>query len=276
MDKHSDEWILKKYLSCAPVVLALIRSIDCRYFSGVKLEGRILDLGCGDGMFTNILFRGARDKVIAGIDSNLIELKKAQKSNTYKYLVDGNITNMPFQSNYYDAVISNSVLEHVQDVDLALKEISRILKNDGYLVFTVPSPYLSQHMFFPAVIRRIGLISLATKYSAFKNKVWQHLHIYPPQVWIDKLNAHHLRTIRFNYIHPQAVTRICDIFTFFGAMSLLWRKVFNRLLLFPGNFRGWLFAKFFRHLYYLESTEGSTIFIIARKQGRYDTDKKIV
>lgn len=265
VNNSADERILKDYLSCAPVVLALIRAIDCRYFLEAKIEGRILDLGCGDGLFTKILFKSSRDRVFAGIDLNLIELKKAKESNVYRYLVDGNITNLPFQSNYYDAVISNSVLEHVQDIDLAIKEINRILKTGGYLVFTVPSQYLSQHLFFSAVMKKIGLAYFATRYNAFKNKIWKHLHIYPAKVWIDKLNAHSLNIIRLNYIHPQAVTRICDIFTLFGAVSLLWRKLFNRLVLFPGNFRGWLLSNFFRDLYYLESEEGSTLFIIAQK-----------
>lgn len=44
----------------------------------------------------------------------------------------------PFESEYFDLVITEDVLEHIDDVNLAFKEINRILKPHKFHVFTVP------------------------------------------------------------------------------------------------------------------------------------------
>lgn len=46
--------------------------------------------------------------------------------------------NLSFSDSSFDVIISNDVLEHVPDVHVALKEAHRVLKNNGFLIFTIP------------------------------------------------------------------------------------------------------------------------------------------
>jgi SAM-dependent methyltransferase len=48
------------------------------------------------------------------------------------------IMRLTYGDNHFDLVVNSDVLEHVPDYKRALHEISRILKDDGYFVFTVP------------------------------------------------------------------------------------------------------------------------------------------
>ena len=48
------------------------------------------------------------------------------------------IEDMPYRLNYFDAVVSTDVLEHVLDLNLAVKNILRVLKKDGILIIRVP------------------------------------------------------------------------------------------------------------------------------------------
>ncbi len=48
------------------------------------------------------------------------------------------ITNIEFPDKSFDAVIINHVLEHIQDENMALHEINRILDNGGLFVFSMP------------------------------------------------------------------------------------------------------------------------------------------
>lgn len=48
------------------------------------------------------------------------------------------ITNIPFQNNYFDYVITNHVLEHVKNENEAVKEVMRVLKKDGTWIFSFP------------------------------------------------------------------------------------------------------------------------------------------
>lgn len=48
------------------------------------------------------------------------------------------IRSLPFGDSVADAVLCAQVLEHVQDPDKALRELRRILKDDGYLILSTP------------------------------------------------------------------------------------------------------------------------------------------
>lgn len=57
-----------------------------------------------------------------------------QKGVTHK--VD--ITKLPFADGTYDVVMAHHVLEHIDDDALAMRELARILKPDGFGIFSVP------------------------------------------------------------------------------------------------------------------------------------------
>ncbi len=48
------------------------------------------------------------------------------------------IRNMPFENDYFDIVLCNHVLEHIDNEKLALKEIYRVLKKGGWAILQVP------------------------------------------------------------------------------------------------------------------------------------------
>jgi len=45
---------------------------------------------------------------------------------------------LSFSDDFFDLVLMTDVLEHVPDLDLALRELVRVLKSDGSIVLTVP------------------------------------------------------------------------------------------------------------------------------------------
>lgn len=49
-----------------------------------------------------------------------------------------NLEKISFESNTFDIIISSDVMEHVRDYKAAHMEISRVLKNGGKYIFTVP------------------------------------------------------------------------------------------------------------------------------------------
>lgn len=48
------------------------------------------------------------------------------------------LQNIPFENDSFDIVVTEDVLEHVENIEKALNEINRILKMDGFHIFTVP------------------------------------------------------------------------------------------------------------------------------------------
>ncbi len=107
-------------------------------FSQIPLKGKtILDWGCGIGRFTSNIAKKA--KKVVGIDYAKGMIKEAAKRNkrarNISFLVmDG--YNMTFKKNSFDAVICLGSFEAI-DLDKALAEISRVLKKNGYISFSM-------------------------------------------------------------------------------------------------------------------------------------------
>ncbi|WP_242117938.1 class I SAM-dependent methyltransferase [Aestuariivivens sediminicola] len=57
------------------------------------------------------------------------------------------ITNIPFENNSFDFILCSHVLEHVPNDKLAMKELNRVLRNDGFGIFMVPIDYNRLHTY---------------------------------------------------------------------------------------------------------------------------------
>lgn len=96
----------------------------------MRLQGKTLDVGCGIGDF--LAFRPST----LGIDINLKAVEFCKNKGLPVKLMYGNL--IPFPKHFFDSVILDNVLEHVEDPIPLLLEISRVLKNNGTFVVGVP------------------------------------------------------------------------------------------------------------------------------------------
>lgn len=101
-------------------------------------DDRVLDLGCGNGRFVELMREKGADYY--GIDSSekLIEICQKKYIGARFQVADG--FNLPFADNYFDKVFSISVLHHIPSKEFRLKflaESKRVLKPGGFLVIRV-------------------------------------------------------------------------------------------------------------------------------------------
>jgi ubiquinone/menaquinone biosynthesis C-methylase UbiE len=54
-------------------------------------------------------------------------------------IINGSITELPFPDNHFDIVCAFDVIEHVEDHELAAKELCRVCSPEGFIVATVPA-----------------------------------------------------------------------------------------------------------------------------------------
>lgn len=94
------------------------------------IKGKVLDVGCGSKPYKN-LFSWVE---YTGID--IAQNGHDHQNEEIDIYYDGK--NIPFNSGEFDSAVSFEVLEHVFNPDELLKEIHRILKNEGILMITVP------------------------------------------------------------------------------------------------------------------------------------------
>ena len=98
----------------------------------------VLDYGCGQGGWIEILSNRFLNAKICGIDisDKAIELatKKFPQYNFFSF----NGETAPFADNSFDLIFSYHVLEHVYDIQKTIFNISRLLKKSGYLCIIFP------------------------------------------------------------------------------------------------------------------------------------------
>ncbi len=117
---------------------------------------RLLDLGCGDGSLV-IAFRRI------GLDAHGCDVELSRPAPCL-WQIQFEPYRLPFPDRSFDIVVSQSVMEHVQDWDETISEVARVLKPDG-----------STFHLFPARLRPVEAHVLVPFASVWQQAWWLRL-----------------------------------------------------------------------------------------------------
>lgn len=124
------------------------------FISNNLRKGKILDIGCGSYPYF-LINTNFKDKY--GIDPSL-NLKELKTNNLNLQSADITKTKFSFKDNYFDVITMLAVFEHIDNdrLNFILKEIKRVLKNNGLFIITTPAPWSDKLLHQMA---KVGLIS---------------------------------------------------------------------------------------------------------------------
>lgn len=139
----------------------------------------ILDLGCAQGILSYFLRQKGGFWISTDLD--FINLKTTQN------LLKKNLAQMgpgifPFKSKSFEMVVSLDYLEHLENDELCLEEIHRVLKKGGHLVLVTPH---TGRLFFLHKLR--SLLGLKLEFYGHKREGYSLKDLR------EKLNKAHLR-----------------------------------------------------------------------------------
>jgi len=151
--------------------------------------GKVLDVGCGPGIMAMELVK--RDCDFWGMDLSLEMLKQGNKifgPNRKVHFFNGTAENLCFSNNAFDAVISMGVIEFVNNDELAIKEMIRVLQPGGILI-----------------------VAFISKYSPFR--LWRDFVFYPPTYFIRRIYYKFAKRPRKPHIKQRTYTEksICKM-----------------------------------------------------------------
>lgn len=263
---YNNKDYFEKYLESFPDApsLVLVRSVELKNFPTEFLIPPILDLCCGDGFFSAAL--GLKDIYGCDISENAIQL--SQEKGVYSDLKICDICKLPYSDDSFNSIFSNCALEHVEKVNIALSEVSRVLASGGYLIMTVPSELLLIRFPPKKFFESIGMRKLGEKLLAAYNKKQVHRNILPSEQWEDLLSYSGLKIIKKFYFFDESGYKIAMFYDW--LLTLRVYNIANRFLklIFPVGAR----KTFWRRLlmkYYLSSTpleKGGELVIIAKNE----------
>lgn len=140
-------------------------------------RGSLLEAGCGLGIYLGHL--APYFDSVAGID---IELPRLKEGLAYTQRLAGAVgEHLPFPAASFDLVLSNEVLEHVQDDHLSAAEMVRVLKPGGRLALFVPNrgyPFETHGIYWRGRYRfgNIPLVNYLPR--ALRNRLAPHVRVY--------------------------------------------------------------------------------------------------
>ena len=256
--------LLWKHLKTIPAFRAILRAIEARFYQQFELTGPILDVGCGDGHFAQVTF----EKPIAvGIDPWWGPLQHSARSGMYELLIQGMGHKMPFPDEQFATAMSNSVLEHIPDIQPVLNETSRVLKTNGRFFMTMPCHHFDAYLGGVNAFQRLNAPGLADWYGTFFNNICRHAHVDHPAIWAERLAQAGFVIDRWQYYFSQKATQALEIGHLQGAPSVVMRALTGHWVVAPWESSLARVDQWLRPFYEEETAvdEGAYIFIVARK-----------
>lgn len=184
--------------------LAVFNSIlDCSVVAGQ----RWLDLGCGAGVLTaELVKRGAQ---VVALDGSPTMLEAAQHSVPQQSarFIQGNVQSLLWSEDAaFDGVLCSSVIEYVDDPNQLLREISRILKDGGSLIISMP-PQRSLLRILQKIVRQILTPFGIDKFAYLSVSTFE---VNPNSVvgWLGQFNLHKVRISSFDPVLPDYLLKI--------------------------------------------------------------------
>lgn len=145
--------------------------------TGDIMSGRILDNGCGVGMYVQHLQPHAG--AIIGMEYDLERAREARCVSPN--ILCGAGENIPLPDESLDVILSHEVLEHVQNDRKAVEEMTRLLRPGGRMVIFVPNrgyPFETHGIYWRGRYH-FGNIPLVNYLpDSLRNRLAPHVRVY--------------------------------------------------------------------------------------------------
>ena len=159
---------------------------------------KVLELGCGSGA----MWKGHEDVigrcseiVFSDFSAGMLETARTnigEYPNTRFQVID--IQDIPFEDEYFDMVIDNFMMYHVQDLDKALSEVSRVLKKSG--------------IFYAGTSGEKGIMETIVKWLGFEGV---YVNTFSLENGGERLEKHFSHVATMKYIDSLEVTDLDDL-----------------------------------------------------------------
>lgn len=149
----------------------------------------IVDFGCGNGKILGEIIKINLKAKLIGLDVSETALEEAKKNLSevefYK-IVDGE--KFPLNDGIADFIFSSEVIEHIYDTENAFKEITRILKPGGKILFTTP---------YHGFIKNLLIAFFA--FNKHFNPTGAHIRFFTKKTLLGLLNKNNFKLIKVGY-----------------------------------------------------------------------------
>jgi len=191
-----------------------------------------LDIGCSGNSFLYFLHKSFHNSLLDLANLPLKQYVKKKTNSNFKNVshffhpLCGDVTHLPYRNKSFDFLSMLDVIEHIKNDEHAIAEISRILKNNGLVVVTVPHrmKYYTHQDNLIGHYRRYEIKQIISKFGKSGFKCIEVFGIYGQIMrisYIQSTNAErvekNLVSLRDNYENNVYFRKIWDSFVWIIA-----------------------------------------------------------
>lgn len=231
-----------KQLRALPYFRALLRAVEADFYKDFELAEPVYDLGCGDGHFASLVFER---KIAVGLDPAHASLREAIGWGAYDGVVQALGHRAPLPGGRFASAISNSVLEHIPNLQEVLNETGRLVRPGALFLFCVPNHRWPENLSVASFLRRIGLKGLAAAYTRLFTRISRHVNMLSPEDWQPRLAEAGFEIEAWWHYFPPASLHALEWGHYFGLPSYVARVLFGRWVLTPARWNLGLVERLF-------------------------------
>ncbi|MDP2926557.1 MAG: class I SAM-dependent methyltransferase [bacterium] len=178
-----------------------------------KEKDKVLDVGCGNGRFLDLLGQKKIDYI--GVDNSEEQIREAQKKYPDRNFLVADALNLPFPNDSFDKVFLIAVLHHIPSINLRIKvlaELQRVLKPGGFLLLTVWRPPLAEILkliskySFLRLIRR-SKMDFGDVLVPWGSRVERYYHFFKKSEIMELANRAGFKTLKSEIVRNQTGKR---------------------------------------------------------------------
>lgn len=253
------KYFIKEYLTNRPLFFSFIRPQEAYLFKKyAKLKKPILDFGCGDGFFAKTVF--GKGIIDLGLDVDGSRISESKLDKVYKRTAVYDGKKIPFKDGYFKTVISNCVLEHIDNLDQITAEIYRVLKPNCFFYVSVATDKWEEYLF--------GTRFLGDLYKKFMRKKQHHYTLLSKDGWRKKFTLAEFKIEKaIGYIPPKTA-QVLDAAHYFSLPSIISHKLFKKWVIFPSVMKSTFFVKLINNISHSVTTNDNSaaLFFQLRKK----------
>ena len=170
-------------------------------YVNVKENQYYLEVGCGNGHVCKYLSRKYNLNVTGtDVDPEMIQFAKENIDDITRIrFLNMDATTMPFEDNEFDIVLSFGVLHHIGGWKKALREISRVLRPQGFFIFGDLAYSRFTTKIFSPIIKNYGVYTIDDIIHCLKKNNFKVIHRERSTGMVMKYHSIVFQNIKQNY-----------------------------------------------------------------------------
>jgi len=188
----------------APADMLVSRIIE---YGKIDANYTVLDVGCGTGRFS-LCISAIKEPILCALEPSIEMLKQAVAKDKSKrvFWVRGDGQRLPFRDSLFDCVYMTTVIHHIENKEMSLREIYRVLRTAGNcVILTFSHSGIRKHITrdFPGVVaidlKRIPSVPSLKKLMTIIGFKDAHHHVAQIDEGYISTNEY-LKSVRNKYI----------------------------------------------------------------------------